>query len=212
MSAIDDREQLAAFLTDLRDFVYRLFDVYEKVFGPTGELGRQTWDGVEPNHEALTALLRGRSIERWPGPGPSPVYEPGAFEQELEQRGLTGVALRFKLAGFYQARAEWDEHQARPVAPHRPGFGRRVFNGILGLPAPSAPVRKGLAIAKRGLKWADVGLITLASFVQVGEPIKEAKKGAEALVEDALDLSDAQLEQAEKRTRELASGQSPAPA
>jgi hypothetical protein len=61
-------------------------------------------------------------------------------------------------------------------------------------PAPG-PVRKTLEVAKRGLKWGDVGLITLASFIHLGEPIKEAKEGVEALVEDTLALDDRALEQ-----------------
>jgi hypothetical protein len=102
--------------------------------------------------------------------------------------------------GFDRARAEWEQGQVLPPPVEKRSWPRRFAARVLRLPLPPGPVRQSLAVAKRALKWADVGLITLASFVQVGEPIKEAKEGVEALVDDSLALSDAQLE----RRRELA--------
>jgi hypothetical protein len=190
-----DREMLVDFLIDLRDFVYKLFDTYNEIFGEAGALGRRTWDGLEPNHWALIAMLRGQELQSWPGPGERPTYDLDTLDRELAERGLTGTPLEFKLNGFYRARDEWEQWQAAPPVVTKRNRRLRVVDWFRRLPAPPGPVRQGLAIAKRGLKWGDVGLITLASFVHVGEPIKEAKEGVEALLEDSLALSDRQLEQ-----------------
>lgn len=197
-----DRERLVRFLVDLRNFVTKVLDAYAEIFGETGALGRQTWDGLEANHQALVAVLQGQAqaMTSWPGPDERPDYDLDTLDRELAERGLTGIPLQFKLDGFYRAQEEWQQWQVLPPSVEKRSWPRRLAVRLLRLPPPPGPVRQSLAVAKRALKWADVGLITLASFVHVGEPIKEAKEGVEALVDDTLALSDAQLE----RRREFA--------
>jgi hypothetical protein len=189
-----DRQQLIQFLTNLRDFVSKLFDTYAALFGEPGQLGSETWTHLQPNHDALIAVLRGQPVDDWPGPGQRYTGDLATLDRELAERGLTGTALQFKLSGFDRARQEWEALQAS-LFTNKQTRRQRLVQWLTRSPPAPGPVRKTLEVAKRGLKWGDVGLITLASFIHLGEPIKEAKEGVEALVEDTLALDDRALEQ-----------------
>jgi hypothetical protein len=78
-----DRQQLIQFLTNLRDFVSKLFDTYAALFGEPGQLGSETWTHLQPNHEALIAVLRGQPVDDWPGPGQRYTGDLATLDREI---------------------------------------------------------------------------------------------------------------------------------
>jgi hypothetical protein len=83
-----DRQQLIQFLTNLRDFVSKLFDTYAALFGEPGQLGSATWTDL---HETTTHSLRyyvaNRLITGWGRDNDTPAISPPLIARSLTRCG-----------------------------------------------------------------------------------------------------------------------------
>jgi hypothetical protein len=99
------------------------------------------------------------------------------FDSQLEEYGLTGASLRFKLTGFNLALSRWRGRPGRR-------WGRWILKSMFrGRGRPGG--RWGRGILKSIFRWLNVILGSLVSAIPgVGDALKEFKEAIESGVED----------------------------
>ena len=185
----DDRRRLASFVITVASDLDVVIELREQLFRLE-----------EPARADVRQLLLGAMDDAWSearenvGPLVESILS-GEYEVELAAAGLTGAQLAFKLIAWGEAREALLVPFAESPDTNNPQSAPRPANLPPGAPAPASPIPKKVprwkkwVLKKLGqtLSHADTLIESLASVINLSEPIKEVKKTVEKVAEDTAD-------------------------